>query len=79
MPVHACSVTTHQADTQRVLQLSVYVHTAGWGLPSIDADCLAAVAFLRITGLPHRICYGGSELMSPRGMLSPVYERLMSH
>lgn len=49
--------------------ITVYAFAPSWGLPSLDARCLAVHATLRLAGVPHAVDVSGNEAASPTGAL----------
>jgi len=45
------------------------VWTGDWGLPSIDPDCLAVLAYCKFSGAPVDVSYTGNTWRSPSGTL----------
>lgn len=50
----------------------IYTESGGWGLPTIDADGLAAIALLRFADIPFSISQGASRSMTAANVLPVV-------
>uniref|UniRef100_A0A8C2SR27 Uncharacterized protein n=1 Tax=Coturnix japonica TaxID=93934 RepID=A0A8C2SR27_COTJA len=59
--------------------MELFCWAGGWGLPSVDPDCLAVLTYARFTGAPlkvHRVCNPWKTPLSPiephGALLSPI-------
>ncbi|KAK2518178.1 metaxin-1 isoform X2 [Columba livia] len=55
--------------------MELFCWTGGWGLPSVDPDCLAVLTYARFTGAPLKVHRVTSPWRSPSGSLPALKTR----
>ncbi|XP_044304634.1 metaxin-1 [Varanus komodoensis] len=55
--------------------MELYCWAGGWGLPSVDPDCLAVLAYARFTGAPLKVRKIANPWRSPSGTLPALKSR----
>ncbi|XP_064608299.1 metaxin-1-like [Liolophura sinensis] len=56
-----------------VIQVDVW--KGDWGLPSVDPNCLAVLAYCKFSGVPVKVKKSGNPLWSPTGDFPVLYHR----
>ncbi|CAN8071050.1 unnamed protein product, partial [Agarophyton chilense] len=60
------------AQSQWSVTARIYTEAGGWGLPTVDADGLAAIALLRFCDVSFALCPGASRSMTTANVLPVV-------
>lgn len=71
-PFPSGSLQTTREMSGSGITARLYTDSGGWGLPTIDADGLAALALLRFSNIPFSICSDASPSMTCANVLPVV-------